>query len=76
MVDLCWEVRDMIKNTFTVRNKATGQRFSCIPQMVDLCCNGKYVLRYNIGINGYTEWSFIEAIYDNDTFNREYEVIK
>lgn len=64
----------MEKAIYTVRRKADGKRFSMVPQAVDLNFNDRYCLRYNIGINGYTEWTFIEAIYDNDEFNEKYEV--
>lgn len=59
-----------------VRDRKTGEVFSCMPQMVDINYNGKYSLRYNIGIDGYHEWHFIHAIYDNETFNEKYEVIE
>ena len=36
-----------------VRDRKTGEVFSCMPQMVDINYNGKYSLRYNIGIDGY-----------------------
>lgn len=62
-----------IKDTMTIRNKETGKTYDCFTQSVNI--NGKYVLRYNIGINGYNEWSFIHAIYDNDEFNEMYEVM-
>lgn len=65
----------MIENTKKVKNRETGKVFDCFVQMLDLNFNGRWVMRYNIGINGYTEWTFIEAIYDNDTFNERYEVI-
>ena len=65
----------MKENAMKVRNKETGRRFDCFLQSVDLNFNGRYVMRYNIGINGYNEWTFIEAIYDNGTFNKRYEVI-
>lgn len=64
-----------IKDTMKVKNRETGKTYDCFTQSVDLNNNGNYVMRYNIGINGYTEWSFVHAIYDNETFNKMYEVI-
>lgn len=66
----------MINDSFNVQEIKTGKVYQCVAQMIDLNNNGKYVLRYNIGINGYNEWSFIEAIYDNDEFNSKYEVVR
>ena len=65
----------MVENAIKVRDKRTGKVYDCIPQIVDLNFNGRYELRYNIGINGYTEWSNVCCVYDNDVFNRDYEVI-
>lgn len=72
-----FEIKDkkIIENTIKVRDKKTGMTYDCFPQMVDINFNGRYSLRYNIGIMGFTEWTFIHAIYDNDTFNEKYEVI-
>lgn len=63
-------------NGLTVRNRQTGRTYTAYTQSVDINFNGKYSLRYVIGIQGYTEFSFVEAIYDNDEFNERYEVIK
>ncbi len=65
----------MIENAMRIRDRRTGEEYDCFPQMVDLSFKGKYELRYNIGINGYTEWSNICCIYSNDEFNSKYEVI-
>ena len=65
----------MIENTIKIKDRKTGKIYDCFAQIVDINFNGKYSLRYNIGINGYNEWSFIHAIYDNDEFNKKYEVI-
>lgn len=65
----------MIQNAMKVKDKKTGRTYDCITQAVDLNFDGNYVLRYNIGINGYNEWSFIHAIYDNKEFNEMYEVV-
>lgn len=64
-----------IKNAKRIKDKKTGKIYDCFPQIVDVNFNGVYRLRYNIGINGYTEWNFIHAIYDNDEFNEMYEVL-
>ena len=66
----------MIKGTMRVRRRDTGEEYDCFPQAVDLNFNGRYVLRYNIGINGYSEWSNICCVYDNDEFNERYEVTR
>ena len=65
----------MIKNTMLIKDKRTGKKYECFTQSVDLNYDGKFVLRYNIGINGYTEWTNICCIYDNNTFNANYEVL-
>ena len=65
----------MIENTIKIKDRKTGKIYDCLAQIVDINFNGKYSLRYNIGINGYNEWNFIHAIYDNDEFNKKYEVI-
>ena len=65
----------MVKNTMLIKDKRTGKKYECFTQSVDLNCDGIYVLRYNIGINGYTEWTNICCIYDNNTFNVNYEVL-
>ena len=66
----------MIKDAMNVRERATGKIYSVFPQMDDINCDGKFSLRYNIGINGHNEWTFICAIYDNKEFNEKYEVVK
>lgn len=64
-----------IENTMKVRDRETGKTYDCFLQSVDLNFNGKYIMRYNIGINGYTEWHNVCCIYSNEDFNNEYEVI-
>lgn len=64
-----------IKNAMKIKDRKTGRAYDCFTQAVDLNFNGRYVMRYNIGINGYTEWTFIHAIYSNDEFNEMYEVV-
>lgn len=59
-----------------VRDRKTGRTYTAFVQSVDLNFNGRYVMRYVIGIQGYTEFTFIHAIYGNDEFNEMYEVIK
>ena len=46
-----------------------------INDIKNLNFNGNYVLRYNIGIENYQGFNSIHCIYDNDTFNKIYEVI-
>lgn len=65
----------MKQTVYEVVDRITGKRYECVPQMLDLNFNGKYVLRYNIGIEGYTEWTNIHCIYDNDEFNVRYKVV-
>lgn len=65
----------MIENTIRVKNRETDKIYDCFPQIIDLNFDGNYVLRYNIGINGYNEWTNICCIYDNDEFNATYEVM-
>ena len=59
-----------------IRDRKTGEEYTAYPQAVDLNYNGKYVLRYIIGIQGHSEFHFIHAIYDNDEFNSKYQVIE
>ena len=65
----------MIENSIKIKERKTGKVYDCFAQMVDLNYNGKYTLLYNIGINGYNEWTNICCIYDNDEFNANYEAI-
>lgn len=62
--------------TLKVKSRATGEKYDVMVQAVDVNFDGKYYLRYLIGIQGYDEFHFIHAIYDNDKFNEMYEVIK
>lgn len=59
-----------------VRRKEDGKIYQAIPQSVDLNFNGRYVLRYIIGIQGYDEFHFIHAVYSNDEFNELYDVVE
>lgn len=65
----------MVANSTRIRNRKTGEVFDCFIQCVDLNFDGRWVLRWNIGINGYNDWSFICAEYNADEFNRKWEVI-
>lgn len=63
-----------------VENRETGKIYDCIPQIVSLdtafnIYSKKFILRYNIGINGYKEWINIECIYDNKDFNKKHIVL-
>ena len=59
-----------------VRDRKTGSTYTAYTQSVDVNFNGRYVMRYIIGIQGYNEFTFLHAIYSNDEFNEMYEVIK
>ena len=58
-----------------IKNRNTGKTYDCIAQAIDLNFDGNYSLRYNIGIENYQGFNSIHCIYDNDTFNKMYEVI-
>ena len=58
-----------------IKNRTTGKKYACIIQAVDVNFDGNYALRYNIGIENYQGFNSIHCIYDNDTFNKMYEVI-
>ena len=60
---------------YDIVDKNTGEKYNCIPQMVDINFNGNYSLRYNIGIEGYHEWSFLFAIYSDSVFNMRFRVV-
>ena len=65
-----------VKRTMKIRNRKTNEVLDCFTQAVQLNpYKNEYVLCYNIGINGYNNWTFICAEYDNDTFNKNWEVI-
>lgn len=59
-----------------VRDRKTDKIYQAKVQSVDLNSDGHYVMRYIIGIQGYKEFYFLHAIYDNDKFNQMYEVVK
>lgn len=59
-----------------VRNKETNKTYDCIVQAVDLNFSGHYYMRYNIGIENYQGFHSIHCIYDNEEFNKTYEVIE
>lgn len=65
-----------VKNAMRIRDRKTGKTYDCFVQAVDLNFDGKYRMRYNVGINGHLEWSNIHCIYDNNEFNEMYEVIE
>jgi hypothetical protein len=58
-----------------IKNRLCGDIFEAYPQSVDLNSDGHYVLRYIIGIENYQGFHFVRAVYDNDEFNTEFEVI-
>lgn len=59
-----------------VIDRKTGKRFDVIPEAVELNFDGKYHLRYRVGIQGHDEFNFIHNVYDDDDFNHLYQVIK
>jgi len=59
---------------YKVKRKEDEKKFDMVIQTVDLN-DGNYCLRYDIGIKNYTEWAFIEASYDNNEFNKRFEII-
>ena len=59
-----------------VKDIKTGKIYDCIVQAVDINFIGKYSLRYNIGIENYQGFNSIHCIYDNETFNKTYIVIR
>lgn len=54
--------------------KSNGEVYDCFIQDYE-SFNGKKCKRFNIGINGYTEWSNLLCIYNEDEFNDQFEVI-
>lgn len=59
-----------------IKNRKTGKIYDCFTQAVDLNFNGKYVLRYVIGIENFQGFHNVCCEYDNDRFNDEYEVLE
>ena len=51
-----------------VKDRKTNETYDALVQSVDLNFNGKYVLRYSIGIQGHNEFHFLHCVYDNDDF--------
>lgn len=64
-----------IDNTMKIRDRMTGKIYDCFPQSVDLNYDGRYVMRYNIGVNSLSCWTNVCCVYDNDEFNANYEVV-
>lgn len=62
-----------VKEAFRIREKSTGKTFDCFKQNYPYS-NGKVVPRYNVGINGYNEWSFLFYIEVNE-FDEHFERI-
>ena len=59
---------------YEVVRKADGLKLDCKPWMMP-GKGGEYVLAYMMGINNYQGWHSIFNVYNNDDFNRDYEVI-
>ena len=58
-----------------IKNRNSGRIYDCFTQAVDVNFDGNYILRYNIGIENYQGFNSVYFIYDNDTFNKMFEVI-
>lgn len=63
-----------VPEAFKVRDKRDGQRYDCVIQNYKDSFSGVEYPRFNIGINGWTEWSFV-AYYNEQDFNKYFEVI-
>ena len=61
-----------VKTAFRVTEKETGRHYDCFIQHYDYQ-NGKTETRFNVGINGWNEWTFC-AYYNESEFNREFSV--
>ena len=58
-----------------IKNRNSGRIYDCFTQAVDVNFDGNYILRYNIGIENFQGFNSVYLIYDNDTFNKMFEVI-
>ena len=58
-----------------IKNRNSGRIYDCFTQAVDVNFDGNYILRYNIGIENFQGFISIYLIYDNDIFNKMFEVI-
>ena len=56
-----------------VVERATGRKFDCIAQIVDLNHDGQFTLRYVVGTQGHHGFIGFHCHYDNDRFNSLYE---
>lgn len=65
--------KGFIKTAFKVQEKATGKHFDCFIQEYEYT-SGETETRFNIGINGWQEWSFVHYV-DEARFNELYEII-
>ena len=63
-----------IKEAFRVKEKETGKELDCFIQDYEHS-NGKHQTRFNIGINGWHEWTFIHYV-DERQFNEMYSVVE
>jgi len=61
-----------IKTAFKVTERETGKHYDCFIQDYEHT-NGKHETRFNIGINGWHEWSFLHYE-DEESFNRNYSI--
>lgn len=63
--------RGFVKTAFVVIEKATGKRYDCFIQDYEYILSGKHETRFNIGINGWTEWGFLYYL-DEEEFNEKF----
>lgn len=59
-----------------VREIETGRTYDCLVESVELNFDGKYYLRYVIGIENFQGFHMTECVYTNEIFNERFEVIK
>ena len=63
-----------VPEAFKVIRKEDGRKLDCVIQNFKDAFSGKEYTRFNVGINGWTEWSFI-AYYDEQDFNEHFDVM-
>lgn len=63
-----------IKTAFIVKDKQTGEQYDCFIQDYIYNMSGEHQTRFNIGINGWNEWSFLFYLSEEE-FNERMEII-
>lgn len=63
----------IVKEAFVVERIDTGRRYDCFLQDYEWD-SGKHETRFNIGINGWREWTFIHYV-NEEQFNKEYRIV-